>query len=324
MISRIRRALLLGGCGASILVASGAAAQAWPQRPIRLIVPYPVGGLTDNISRTLGEEVGRLLGQNVIIENRAGAGGKVGMDLIRQAPPDGYTIGLATTAAMVTLPLTNPNYGIKPQDFELITLAVRTHRVLVVSEQMKVRSLKEFIAYAKQHPNSISYGIPGVGTSFHFGAALLQQTLGIGGVQVSYTGEGPMLTDLASGQIQYGLTGNSSSGLFATGKLVPIAVAARERIVTLPDVPTFMESGIDYTSGAWNGFVAPKGVPGEILDRLNAAFLQALQSPKVQQTFRTMGFTPDGTSRQEFARVILEDTHTYSGMLRSGAVKLNE
>ncbi|ODS65760.1 MAG: hypothetical protein ABS43_31375 [Bordetella sp. SCN 67-23] len=314
---------MLAGCSASILFASAAAAQPWPQRPVRLIVPYPVGGLTDNISRTLGDEVARLLGQNVIIENRAGAGGKIGLDLLKQSPADGYTIGLAVTANMVTLPLTNPNFGIDPaRDFEPITLAVRTHQVLVVSEQLKVRTLKDFVAYAKQHPDRLSYGTPGAGTSFHFNIVRMEQKLGIRGLHIPYKGEGPVLADLASGQIQFTLTSNPSSGLIASGKIVPLAVASKSRIAPFPDLPTFAELGVDFASDGWVGYVAPKGVPEAILDRLNAAFVQAVQSPKVQQTLRTMGYTPDGSSRKEFAKVIADNTATYSELLRSGAVKL--
>lgn len=325
MTSHIRRTLLLAGCSvaASALFASASLAQSWPQRPIKLIVPYPVGGLTDNVSRAIGEEVGRLLGQNVVIENRAGAGGKIGLDLLKQSPPDGYTIGLAVPANMVTLPLTNPNYGLDPMaDFEPITRAVRTHQVLVVSGQLNVKTIPEFVEYARRNPDKLSYGTPGAGTSFHFNVVRMEQKLGIKGLHVPYKGEGPVLTDLAAGQIQYMLTSNPSSGLIASGKIVPLAVASKSRIAPLPDLPTFAEQGFDFASDGWVGYIAPKGVPVEILDRLNQAFVEAVRSPKLQAALVTMGYTPDGSSREEFARTIAENTETYSQLLKSGLVRL--
>ncbi len=324
MVSHFRRRLLLASAGACMLPAPVVHAQSWPQRPIRLIVPYPVGGLTDNVARALGEEVGRILGQTIIVDNRPGAGGKIGFDAVRTAAPDGYTIGEVVPALMVTLPLTDRSFGINPKDFAPISLSVRTTQVLVVDARLNLRSLKDFVAYAKQHPDKLSYGTPGVGTSFHFNVVRMMHDLGLQpGLHAPYKGEAPALTDLAGGVIQYMLTSNPSSALITAGKIVPIAVAAQARLAALPDVPTFAEQGSSFATDGWVGFVAPAAVPTAILDRLSQAFAQALKAPKVQQSLRNMGYVPDGAAGKDFSRIIDAQTADYAALIKSGAIKLD-
>jgi len=311
---------------AAVLAASGVAhAAAWPDRPIRLIVPYPPGGLTDTVSRILSDEVGKLLGQPIVIDNRAGAGGQIGLQAMMQAPRDGYTLGLVVPATMVTLPLTNANYPFKPlRDFEPITAAVDTYLTLVVAPSMGIRTLTDFIAYGRQHPGKMSYGTPGAGTSFHFNNVIMAQKLGISALHVPYAGEVQMLNDIVGGQLQYALVSNAGRAFIESGKVVPLAVAANQRVGALPRVPTFKEAGVDFSSDGWVGYVAAAGTPAPILDKLNAAFIKAMTVPHVRKLFDDMGYTVVGNSRQEFRTQVEHSTQRYAELLKSGAVQLEK
>ncbi len=318
----VTRRAFIGACLALGFI-SGAQAGDWPTRPITLVVPYPAGGLTDTVSRTLGDEVGKILGQPIVIENRAGAGGKIGLDAVRRAPRDGYTIALVVPATMITLPLTDKNYGIDPlKDFEPITIAVDTYLALVTSPALGVHNLKEFTAYAQQHPGKLNYATPGAGTSFHFNNVMLAQKLGIRAAHVPYKGEVQMMTDIANGQIHYALVTNSSKAFVDGGKAVPMAVAAAKRVPAFPNVPTFRELGVDFTTDGWVGYAAAAGTPVPILDKLNAAFTKALALPRIKELFVQMGYNPVGNTRAQFRALIEERTRHYAQLVKSGAVKL--
>lgn len=297
----------------------------WPQRPLKLIVPYPAGGLTDTVSRLLSDEVGKILGQPVIIDNRAGAGGQIGLQAMMSAPRDGHTIALVVPATMSTLPLTNPNYPFQPlKDFEPITTAAETYLTLVVSPKLGVKTLADFKAYAAAHPDRMYYGTPGAGTSFHFNNVVLQQTLGFTATHVPYAGEVQMLNDIVGGQLAYALVSNAGRTFIEGGKVVPLAITAAQRVRALPNVPTFRENGIDFTSEGWVGYAAAAGTPAPILDALNAAFRRALEQPRIQQAFAEMGYTPVGNSRQAFRALVEANTRRYAALLESGAVRLDK
>ena len=315
------RHLLAGALAA--LCAAPVLAGAWPERPIKLIVPYPAGGLTDIVSRLVGDELGRELGTSVVIENRAGAGGQIGLQALLQAPRDGYTIGLVVPATMVTLPLTNPAYKIRPlEQFEPITIAVDTFLTLVVDRKLGFRTVAEFAEYARQHPGKMNYGTPGAGTSFHFNNVLLAQKLGIEAQHVPYTGEVQMLNDIAGGQLQYALVSNVGKTFVENGQVNALAVTSAQRVRSLPDVPTFREKGIDFTSDGWVGYVAAKGTPAPVLARLQGAFVKALQVPAVQQKLAEMGYQVVGNTPQQFRQIVQDSSQRYGALLRSGAVKL--
>lgn len=311
---------------AAALAWAAPAHAAWPDKPITLIVPYSAGGLTDTVTRVLSEELGRELGQPIVIENRPGAGGKIGLEQLKRAPKDGYTIALAVPATMVLLPLTEPNYKLEPlKDFEPITVAVDTFTVLVAhSSVAPTGSLKEFVAYAKANPGKLNYGTPGPGTSFHFNNVVLAQKLGIETTHVPYKGEAPALNDLAGGAIQYMLGTQSAKAYVDGGRIKALAVAASQRVASFPGVPTLKELGVDFKTDGWVGYVAPAGVSGDVLDRLNQAFVKALKVPKVQELFAGMGYIPVGNSRSEFRTLIGKSSQHYDELLKSGAVKLSQ
>lgn len=296
----------------------------WPSKPIRLIVPYPPGGLTDIVTRTLSEELGRQLGVPVLVENKAGAGGQVGLDQVLQAPRDGYTIGLVVPATMITLPLTNPNYKIKPlEQLEPITAAIDTFLTLVVDSKLGVNSLQEFIELARRNPGKFNYGTPGVGTSFHFNNVAMAAKLGIETVHVPYQGEVKILTDIAGGALQYALVSNAGKPFIDSGQVRALAVSSAKRTTSQPTVPTFKEQGVDFQSDGWVGYAVAKGTPKPIVERISAAFTRTLQNPAVNKRLIDMGYIVTASSPEQFVKEIQEGTRTYGEMIRSGRIKLD-
>ncbi|MDO9436405.1 tripartite tricarboxylate transporter substrate binding protein [Hydrogenophaga sp.] len=308
------------------LAVVGSASAAWPEKPITLIVPFPAGGLTDAVSRSLAEEVGRLLGQPLIVDSRPGANGRIGLEQLARAPKDGYTIAVTVPGLMIFQPLTEKTYKFDPlRDFEPITIAVDTYNVFVAHPSISpAGDLREFVAKAKAQPGVMNYGTPGSGSSFHFNSVVLADKLGIKAAHVSYRGEAPALIDLAGGSIQFMLAGQSARPYIQDGKIKPIAVTARQRVAILPNVPTFAELGVDFRTDGWVGYVAPAGVPKEVLDRLSEAFRTAIKLPKVREQIATMGYEPVGNSREEFRSLIKDRLEHYRGLIQSGKVKLEE
>lgn len=296
----------------------------WPERPIKLVVPYPAGGLTDIVSRIVGEEVGKALNTSVVIENKAGAGGQIGLQGVLQAPKDGYTVALVVPATMVTLPLTNPDYKIKPlEQFEPITIAVDTFMALVVDNRLGVKTVNDFVALAKKKPGDLNYGTPGAGTSFHFNNVLMAQKLGIDTTHVPYKGEGAMLNDIAGGSLHYALVSNTGKTYVDAGQVTALAVTSAKRVNSLPNVPSFKELGIDFTTDGWVGYVVAKGTPAPVLNKLNAAFVKALNTPAVKKRLADMGYQVVAGTPEHFVNEVKAGTKKYSELLRSGAVKLN-
>ena len=314
---------------AGIAIALGFSATvcaAFPDRPITIIVPYAAGGLTDSVARTLAEGITKELGVSVVIENRTGAGGKIGMDAIRRAPKDGYTLGIAVPGTMVMLPLIDPNYGMVPlKDFTPITIAVNTFTVLVVSKQaLPSGGLEKFIEMAKTRPGKLNYGTPGAGTSFHFNSELLGSKLGIEAVHVPYKGESAALADLAGGQIDFMLAGEGAKAFVDGGRVRAIAVSSKKRIDGYPNTPTFMESGVDFSTDGWVGMIGPSDLPPAVLEKLLAALVATVKSAKAQAAFARMGYSPVGNTPAEFRKQVEESSIRYGDMLTSGKVKLGQ
>lgn len=321
---QLLRRLLAGAIASFACVAAAPAlAGEWPERPIKLIVPYPAGGLTDIVSRLVGDELGRTLGTSIVVENRAGAGGQIGLQALLQAPKDGYTIGLVVPATMVTLPLTNPAYKIKPlEQFEPITIAVDTFLTLVVDKKMGIDTVQQFADYARKNPGKMNYGTPGAGTSFHFNNVILAQKLGVQAQHVPYTGEVQMLNDIAGGQLQYALVSNAGKTFVDNGQVAALAVTAAKRVSSMPTVPTFKESGVDFVSDGWVGYVAAKGTPAPVLAKLQGAFVKALHAPAVQQKPSDMGYQVVGNTPAQFRKIVQDSSQRYGELLSTGAVKL--
>ncbi len=321
-----RRAWLAGAALAAILgagiAAPAAAADAWPTKPLTIVVPYPPGGLTDIVTRTLADTLGSQLGQPVTVMNKPGGGGQIGLREVLQAPRDGHTVALVVPATMVTLPLTNKNFAIKPlAEFEPVTIAVDTFMMMVANPKV-ARTLPEFRAYARANPTGLNYGTPGVGTSYHFFNVMLADALGIAPTHVTYKGEAPALVDLTGGSLQYMLASNAARKLVDGGQLSLLGVTSASRVPTMPDVPTLREQGVDVVTDGWVGYAVAAGTPPAIADKVNAAFVKALAEPALRTKFAGMGYSVRGNSRAQFKADIAASTERFGAMVRSGKVKI--
>ncbi|WP_020697486.1 Bug family tripartite tricarboxylate transporter substrate binding protein [Reyranella massiliensis] len=283
-----RRALI---AGLALLLSCGSAMAQYPDKPVRLVVPFPPGGPTDVFARVLSAGLAEQLGQQVLIDNKAGAGGTVGTDLVAKAKPDGYTLLFGTAATHginISLYKTLPYDPLK--DFELIALTGLVPMVLLVPPDQP-RVLKELIAKLKSEPGKATYASSGNGTTNHLAGELFKSRAGIDAVHVPYRGSGPALQDLMGGRVTFMFDSfGTSLEQIKAGKLYAVAIMADKRSQARPDVPTTAEAGLrDFVGGTWNVVAAPAGTPKEIVDRLNVAINKALASETVADRLRQLG-----------------------------------
>ncbi|CAB3829514.1 hypothetical protein LMG26858_00620 [Achromobacter anxifer] len=283
------------------------AADPYPNKPIRLIVPFAAGGTTDIVARVVADGLGRELGQPVIVENRGGGGGSIGADALARSTPDGYTLGVATVSTMATNPATNPKNPYNPlTDFAPITNMVNVPNVLTVNPAVPAKSLAEFIALLKANPGKYSYASSGAGGIGHLDGELFKSLTKTDMVHVPYRGSGPALNDVIAGQVNAQFDNlPSSMPHIQAGKLRALAVAAPKRLPALPDVPTFAEGGLpEMDNMAWYGLVAPAGTPQTVIDRIHDATVKALKDPKIVQRLADGGSLVDGNTPAEYAAQI--------------------
>ncbi len=282
------------------LAASAAFAQPFPAKPIRFIVPYTPGGTTDLVARTVGEQVGRKLGQPVVIENRPGAGGNVGMDAVAKAAPDGYTIGFGAISTNALNPHVYRRMPFDPRkDFTGISMLGYSTIVLEVAPGVPVKDVREFVAYAKRNPG-LQFGTAGAGTSMHLAGAMFAQMAGVSLTHVAYKGSVPGINDLLGGHLPV-MFDNLPASLphIQAGKLRPLAVAGKRRSPSLPDVPTMAEAGLPgYEVDPWFGVYGPAGMDARVVKALNDAFVEALAQPDVRDRLLKAGFTPQSSTPQ--------------------------
>jgi tripartite-type tricarboxylate transporter receptor subunit TctC len=297
------RRVLAAALVAAPFVAPAARAQAWPSRPIRLVVPYPPGGGADTTARLIAEPMAAALGQPVVVENRGGAGGSIGAAEVARAPHDGHTL-LLDAGAHVVNPLVMRTL---PFDYHTafapVTQLTVLPQIMVVKTALPAATVPEFIALAKARPGALSYGSSGNATSSHLAAAWFAQATGISLVHVPYRGGGPAVQDLVAGVIDMHMgTVSSSLALAQAGRIRPLAVTTKERLAQLPDVPTIAETAVPgFELNEWNGLYAPSGTPTEVLDRLNAAAVAAVAEPAVKARLASLGALAVGSSRGDFA-----------------------
>ena len=284
--------------------APAALAQAWPSKPIRLIIPFAPGGTTDIVARITGDKLGRELGQPVIIENRAGGGGTVGADYVAKSPADGYILGVATVSTIGTNPATNPKMPYDSlKDFAFITNLVNVPNVMTVNPtKVPVKDMKEFIALVKKSPGKYSYASSGSGGISHLDGELFKALTGTFIVHIPYRGSGPALTDTVAGQVDAQLDNLPSSLPFIKGgKLKALAVMSDKRVESLPDVPTFAEAGLKEANNmAWYGLVGPAALPKDIIAKVHAAAVKTLADPDVKKRLAEGGSNVDGGTPEQF------------------------
>ncbi|QQB37840.1 MULTISPECIES: Bug family tripartite tricarboxylate transporter substrate binding protein [Achromobacter] len=321
---RTLAAALLATLAAGFAGSAGAAS--WPERPITLIVPFPAGGGTDTFARPLAQQLTMQLGQSVVIDNKGGAGGTVGAGVAAKARPDGYTffMGGAHHALAPSL-YKSLNYNIQ-KDFVPVALVAQPPQVVVINAtKLPVKTLQEFIAYAKQHPGDVNFGTAGKGSTHHLAGELFAMQTGIKLVDVPYQGAGPMLTALIGGQVDLAFDGlGSSSGHIRSGAIKPLAVAAEQRSPSLPDVPTAAEAGVpNYVVSTWYAIWAPAGTPQEAVDRMTAEITKALNTPKIKETWESNGTSVPTLTGPAFGKFVDSEVARWAKVVSDSGVKLD-
>jgi tripartite-type tricarboxylate transporter receptor subunit TctC len=295
----------------------------YPVKPIRLVVTFPPGGSADITARTLGAKMSERLGQPIIIDNRPGAGGNIGLDIVAKASPDGYTIGLGAAGALAVNVSLYPKMPFDPvKDFAPVGMVAIIPFVLVANPSIAAANLRDLLAVAKAKPGSLSIGHGGNGTAMHLSAELLKQMSGIDVALVPYKGSGPATTDVMSNQIPLAISDIPASiALITSGKLKALGVTSTKRSATLPDVPSFADAGVPgYESIGWFGMVAPAGTPFPVLNRLNAELQSALNDPETNRRILATGAEPMPSSSSEFQKMIESEIQKWAKVIKiSGA-----
>jgi len=305
------------------LAAAGAQAQSYPSRPIRLIVPFPPGGSTDTYARILGPRLAEAVGQQVVVDNRAGAGGALGAELAAKAPADGYTIWLGQTANLAIGPALRKNSAYDPVgDFAAITLVQRASSVLVVSPSSPIKSLNDLIAMARKNPQGVTYGSAGIGTAGHLNGYLANVAAGIDMTHVPYKGAAPAMLDLQGGRITLMATSiGSSAGLIRQGKIRAIATTGAKRARLLPDVPTAAEQGLKgFDVTTWHAMMAPAKAPAQVIERLNRELVRSLGQPEVQEKLMSEGGEVTPTSAREAAAFVKSEVAKWGEVIRKANI----
>ena len=301
-------------------------AQSYPTHPPRLIVPFPAGGSTDLIGRSLAKKLGEGLGQQLIVENRVGAGGTIGLTTLAKSPADGYTLGLGTVSTLGMAPVVRAN---PPYDslaaFAPVSLVASAPFIVVVNASVPAKSLGELIALARANPGRYNFGSIGDGTLQHFAGESFKSLARVEIVHVPYKGAAPVLVDLLAGQVQIGFDIIASFQLqnIQSGRLRALAVLGPKRVAQLPSVPTAEEAGLprlDVT--AWFGLVAPKGTPADIITRLNAEVRKAVASAELREAIATQGLEPVADSPQEFAAFIEKEITRWAQVVKTSGFKV--
>ncbi|HEY7761325.1 MAG TPA: tripartite tricarboxylate transporter substrate binding protein [Burkholderiales bacterium] len=316
----MKRAALL-----CVLLAASLAARAgaFPDRSVRMVVPYPPGGSTDVVSRALGQKLSEMWGQPVVIDNRPGGGTIIGTDIVAKSAPDGYTLLLTTTAFTIVPSLTEKLPYDPAKDFEPITLINTTPLALVVNPGLPAHSVKELIALAKARPGALNFGSAGSGGSNHLAGELFNVMAGVRMVHVPYKGNAPALSDLVGGHVDVVFNGlTSAMPLIKAGKLRPLAVTSLTRAGALPEVPTLDELGLKgFQATAWNGLSAPARTPKEVIDRISADALKVIRSPEFIARLQAEGSDPAGSSPAQFSAFLREESARWSKVIKFADIK---
>jgi tripartite-type tricarboxylate transporter receptor subunit TctC len=313
----IARAVL--ALGATLLIShSLAQQQTWPTRPVRLVVPYVPGGATDLVSRTIAERLTPTLGQTVVVDNRPGATGTIAFDAVAKSAPDGYTL-ITAADALTVLPSSLPNLTFDPRtSFAPIALMSTQPLVLAVHVSVPATSFKEFIAYAKARPGTLTFGSSGTGTSQHLSGELIKKMTGIDMIHVPYKGGGQAIIDLSGGQVPAVVLGSSTVIPQAkAGRVRILAVTSKKRSAALPDVPTLDESGLKgFDVYQWTAMLAPARTPKTLINRLNAEITEILKQPATRAKLESAGFEARSGSPQEVEALIRDGVDRWSKLIK--------
>jgi tripartite-type tricarboxylate transporter receptor subunit TctC len=317
---------LLACIALAVLPLGQAAAQAWPNKPIRLIVPYPPGGQTDIVSRWLGEQLQPVLGQPIVIENRAGAQGIVGLTATKQAAPDGYTFVYANVSNLIINQFAYTKLPYAPlQDFEMVTQLGLASLGMVVPTSSGIKSVDDFVKSVKANPGKATFASFGAGSSSHLYGEMLKGFTKTDMVHVAYKGAGPAVQDIVAGVASMGIQDFAATGPFLqSGRLTLLAVTGPKRWPLYPDVKTFAELGYPLDLAGWNGIVAPKGTPKEIVERMSAEINKIIQSEAGRKRILELGLLATGTTPAEFLDLMRSDTPRWGEVFKASGIKPEE
>ena len=316
---------LLAAAALATLSSGGAMAQAWPARPISLIVPFPAGGTTDVLARAVGVELSKSLGQPVLIESKPGAGATLGADFVAKAKPDGYTLLMGAVHHTIATSV----YKKLPYDFQKDLLPITTvalvPNVLVVNATMPAKNVGELLALAKASPGKFTFGSAGNGTAHHLIGAQFETLGGVQLLHVPYKGSGPLVTDLLGGQITMSFdTITPVLPHIRAGKLRALAITTNKRSPALPDVPTLDEAGLKgFNLGTWFGVMAPAGTPKEIVTRLNTELVKIIRAPDFKKRMDDIGAEPIGNTAEQMGQQIKEDTERFAKLVKDAKVTID-
>ena len=305
---------------ASVSFVNSVQAQAYPNKPIRLIIGFPAGGPADFFGRAMAQALSASLGQPVVVENKGGVGGVLGMDAVAKAAPDGYTLGFNNQGSVAMAPFALSKMPFNPnKDLALISVVVKVPEAIVVHPSLPVNSFAELIAYAKANPGKLNYGSAGAGGITHLAGELLKAEAGIDIVHVAYKGAAPAVTDLLGGQVQLGFFDIPVVlPHIKSGKLKAVALTTAKRIDALPDVPTTAEVKFPRViSDNWYGLVAPGGTPPDIIKRLNTAAIDGLKSPALVEQFAKVSGIPSPTTLEEYAAFVAAEQARWGGIIKA-------
>lgn len=325
----LSRTVVFGGLVAVMLCAQATSvaqtASAFPNQPIRMVVPYPPGGPTDITARVVAAEMSKTIGQNIVIDNRPGASGMIGSEMVTKSTPDGYTL-LANASIHVINPSVYPDMRFDAiKDFVPITQLAQVPLVLVVPANSPIKSVKDLVEYAKANPGKVNFGSAGSASAQHLAGESFKIAAGIQMQHIPYKGSAPALTDLAGGQLQLMFDSMpSATPMINSGKLRAIAVTTTTRAKARPDLPTIAESGFPgFDISTWYAYWAPKGTPADVVEKLAASAAQALKNPEVIAKYEAMGAEPVGSTPAQFAAYVKSEAKKWNDIVKKSGAKLD-
>jgi tripartite-type tricarboxylate transporter receptor subunit TctC len=309
----------------ALFISVTASAQTYPNKPIRLVLPYPPGGGTDVIARPIAQKLTESLGQQVIVDNRGGANGNIGMEFVAKSPADGYTLLFALTAQYAINPSLYPKLSYDPvKDYAPISLLANAPYLLVVHPSVPAKSTAELIALMKARPGQLAYSSSGNGSGAHLAGEMLRSLARVQMTHVPYKGAGPAMPDLIAGQVQLSFVTYTAAGPhIKTGRLRALGVTTAKRSPTLPDLPAIAETVAGYDSAVWYGFAAPAGTPAEIVNKLNAEVLRVLAAPDFRSRITLEAVAPIGTSPDEFGSFMKSEIVRWAKVVRESGAKVD-
>ena len=317
--------LLCAGAALQGVGFAHAQAQAYPNKPIKIVVPFPAGGPTDGMARIVSDRLSVVLGQSIVIDNRGGAGGSIGGKFVAGAEPDGYTILMTPGGALTSGPAVHKaNIGYDPlRAFVPVALLMEAPLILLVHPSVPTKTVKELVAYAKANPGKLTWGSQGFGTAPHLLAELFKIDNMVDILHVPYRGTAPLLAAIVAGEVQMAVdTSTTALPHVLSGSLRALAVSSKERFAKLPDIPTMIEAGFPrMTNAFWLGVVAPAGTPREIIAKLNTAFRDALAQPEVRQRLASLGAEIKIGTPAEFGKMLAEELALWTGVVDAAQIR---